>query len=424
MSLDATWWATGFAAVRFDQDWAAATGVDGSIAGGWSVYVFKNVTSLAGMTTYGGGSQSKNYGYWFAVKDSDATKIMPLDYAKITADETVIDPDLDGLLTKKVAGGAIMQYNPPFGQFGAPASSATVVAMVWHEDGAATDYSLHHYQAHYWRGNPAEVIGAILRHVGLASAFIATSLWSDCETAQAAMATEPVVAYRRDIGESIAEALKRVARHCNDIMCVNMAGQISLVSRSSPPAGPTSLSTSLTVGPIAWRYEAKYLANKADVSHGQWNYEQSPATGEYPTGTWLATAVWEPNAASDSGGLLTTSYADATSQTKHGVIVLDNTQHRILEGGAYVQRPAYHLPYIYDEDYKDAVMARLAAVDSALRRELVVRQDFRGLDYDIGYEVTNIAVTSDGDTIAAATCIRKKLDFRNLQITSWLLEEV
>lgn len=424
MALDATWWATGFAAVRFDQDWSSAAAVNNILTAPWNMYDFKNVASLAGISKYNAGAQNKDFGFWYAVKDSDASVIKVLDYYWHFCDDAVLDPNLDSKLGKKIAAGGNNGYNAPASYFGAPPSSATVVAKVWWDTAGSANYSVHHYQPHYWIGNPAEVIGAVLRHVGLASAFIGTALWSDAETAQAAMATEPIVLYRRDIGEKVSESIKRIARHCNDILCVNMAGQIALVSRSSPPAGPTLLTPATTVGPTAWRYERKYLCNKADVSHGQWNYEQPQSTGSYPDGTWNVISVWEPNAESDTDGLLTSTYADATSQTKHGVSVLDNMQHRILEDGAYVQRPAYHLPYIYDEDCKDAVMARMAAVDSTLRRELVVREDFRGLDYDIGYEVTNVAVTSDGDTIAAATCIRKRIDFRNMQVTSWLLEEV
>jgi hypothetical protein len=62
--------------------------------------------------------------------------------------------------------------------------------------------------------------------------------------------------------------------------------------------------------------------------------------------------------------------------------------------------------------------------DGQLRKVVTVRQDLRGLDYDIGYEVTNIAVTGDGATISAATCIEKTIDFQNLTVTSTLLEEV
>jgi len=67
-------------------------------------------------------------------------------------------------------------------------------------------------------------------------------------------------------------------------------------------------------------------------------------------------------------------------------------------------------------------MERLTDVESTLRREVTIKQDLRGLDYDVGYEVSGIAVTGDGDTITA-TCIEKEIDFGSLTVSSVLLEE-
>jgi acetolactate synthase small subunit len=72
---------------------------------------------------------------------------------------------------------------------------------------------------------------------------------------------------------------------------------------------------------------------------------------------------------------------------------------------------------------RDVIMARMTAVESQMRREVEIVEDLRGVDYDIGYELTDVQVTGDGATIAAMTCIEKEIDFAKLTVRSVLLEE-
>ena len=65
----------------------------------------------------------------------------------------------------------------------------------------------------------------------------------------------------------------------------------------------------------------------------------------------------------------------------------------------------------------------MADKEAAARREIIVTQDFRGLDYDIGYLVEDVELTGDGDTISEMYCIAKTIDFKTMQVTSTLLEE-
>ena len=95
----------------------------------------------------------------------------------------------------------------------------------------------------------------------------------------------------------------------------------------------------------------------------------------------------------------------------------------------------YSLPYLHclsEVDYtftehgaasKDNIMARLSTHEAHPRREVTVTQDFRGLDYDAGYFITDVDLTGDGSTFDAF-CIAKTIDFRTMQVTSTLLEEL
>ena len=68
-------------------------------------------------------------------------------------------------------------------------------------------------------------------------------------------------------------------------------------------------------------------------------------------------------------------------------------------------------------------MARLTSIDCELRKEITVVQDMRGVDYDVGWNVEDVAVTGDDVTIDETFCIKKVIDFRKMQVTSTLLEE-
>jgi hypothetical protein len=74
-------------------------------------------------------------------------------------------------------------------------------------------------------------------------------------------------------------------------------------------------------------------------------------------------------------------------------------------------------------DTMTTLMSRFATVDAVLRREVVVVQDLRGCDYDVGWLITNVAVTADGSTIAKMICTRKLINFKNLTVTSTLIEK-
>jgi hypothetical protein len=123
---------------------------------------------------------------------------------------------------------------------------------------------------------------------------------------------------------------------------------------------------------------------------------------------------------------------DTTSQGRYDDRRAANSQVTVYADLKDESRRAFHLPYLTQETpslnatpaatARDNYMDRLDK-DAQLRREITVVQDMRGVDYDVGYKVADVAVTRDGETISDTRCIKKTLDFNDFTVTSTLLEE-
>lgn len=416
MALDATWWATGYTANVWDADWSSATGY-AHILGAWYAVEIRGADKVLQHTFYDAMQPDSDKGYFYAVKDSDGA-LLSVDNQEQSLTISY-DPGIGSYLKKKNPSGGVVNYTPPFCQDDCGATDAC--AIIYYVNGGTT-YSLYHYQPNCYYGNPAEAIGAMLRDLGLSSDYIDMTSFSDTDDAQDDYTIAPTVYFRRDVGERVADSIKRIARHSYDLIGVNMAGKICYTARHAAPDGGSGILPQY-VKSVRWRYAYEHLANYAEARLGQWNYTQRIGTGSDPT-SGVQFSSFEPNCESDTFGLMNTAYEDSTSQTKYGKIVVDAAEVGIMEDGVIVRRPSLHFPYFYDEDCKDAVMERLSDDDSTLRREFEIEQDFEGLAYDIGYSVGSIAVSSDLATVTLALCIRKQIDFNNLTVRSWLLEQI
>ena len=69
-------------------------------------------------------------------------------------------------------------------------------------------------------------------------------------------------------------------------------------------------------------------------------------------------------------------------------------------------------------------MDRLTNKERNLRKELTVKMDLRGLDWEVGRKVPSVKLTGDGTTISDTRCIEHKIDLDSLEVTTVLLEEV
>ena len=309
------------------------------------------------------------------------------------------------------------------------------------------------------RGTPAEAAAAFMSHANdrhsLAISFDEDA-WSDADDGQ----KNPItflndllhLQYIRRPGKTYADALLMMVRHSHDLLAINMSGDLALYRRHGLDSSyiVTSLDAGDGVVSVKWRSAWEHLVNKAFVSWGSW-HQGDPFRAYDAGGTGDEQTYYPSLSVADAPG---SEYYDHYKEYKNlaswiqygerelggGRVLFDREFDRLnYQYGAggrtatveYIaERQYFHLPLISKdapsaaggEDLRDNYMARLD-YDAQLRREITVVQDFRGLDYDVGWAVQDVAVTKDGENIGGTRCIRKVVDFSDFTVTSVLLEE-
>lgn len=438
MSLAAGWWTGGYSAAEWAHDFTSAgTSTDVTYAPWYKLTISAIYTICQPNVAENARTlNTKNFGRFFAVEDS-AGAIRDINWIYGAASQRVAPDPLVayGDIPPEPDGGTNSANWPRLYAFFAPnnpASGAQFLLWYWYDSTYYT-YSLHHYQPECFVGNPAEVVSSMLLTHGMPATMFNLSAFSNCHTSQENYySAEPIVYFRRDIGDSIAEAIKRIMRHCYDLLGVGVDNKLAMISRDDPPTGPTSMTVADVLENPSWRYAEEHLINYCEAIHGQYfiGWEINSGWYHYPEDpNWGAFTDLDLYAQADIQGHLLDKWADNVGILKYGKRVLDNSSHEIMDDGVIVRRPIFHFPYFYDVDCKAGVLSRIIIAstpgcDAHLRREITVQQDLRGLDFDIGYKVSGIELTGDGETIDDARCIRKKIDFENRTVTSVLLEEV
>jgi len=425
VALGSTWFdGTGtpsYTDVRCDPDFTSASSsstTSGSYIRydygpcGWLVFLPNKAN------TNGGNIRDPEYGYVYATKDSDGSDVALRNiYHNLrsapawsrTTDENMYRPFDDD------------QY------------SAEIRIVL--PTGGSDICSVHLYQPYCWYGRVAQVIAAILISKGLPIAYIDQTAFSAADDAQAAMGTiddeEPYVFFRRQLGQSLGESIKALAVNTWDIMTINLDGKFAMMPRTSVPAGYTISGLARTDGVVTvqWRYAREMLVNHTIASDGRYYDVQFETVGTFSNVPSTVSETAFPSAVSEMRELPFEEFGDSTSQTRYGVRELGR-QLDLQEGKDVRTIRAYHLPYFCNIEgssgdplaAKSVLMARLASVEAKLRREVTITQDLRGLDYDVGYLVEDLEVTSDGATFDAF-CTKKTIDFNDLSVTSVLLEE-
>ena len=289
-----------------------------------------------------------------------------------------------------------------------------------------------------WLGKVAEVTGSILMYIGLATEYIDMTAWSDTDTGQGTYgggSDEIIVFYKREPGQTYGDTLKALTAHSWDILSITMGGKIGLYRRVGAASAYVIASLDGDDGVISvqWRYAYEHLGNSSYVGYGTWM--EHKLDWLYVTGFGTVyplvrneTTVRAPMDYVDAWK----EYTAAASVTKYGEKKIGKLTAKYYTEGELQEQAAYYLPYLSQETpaagaavaeaARDNYMDRID-VDSQLRREVTVVQDFRGLDYDVGYRVEDVAVTADGVTIGAMVCIKKTINFNDFTVTSVLLEE-
>jgi len=286
-----------------------------------------------------------------------------------------------------------------------------------------------------WLGTVAEVSGAIMMEKGLDVDYVDTAAWSAADDGHKDYGSGSdtlSIFYRREPGRTYGDTLKAIARHSWDILFINMKCQISMISRESTTATHIITGLDLDDGVISvqWRMASEHIGNWFYVGYGRW----SSCDREW---VYAAPSTYPLHLKETDAGVPTKYeelwelYENAASQALHGVRKVGNNRAVMYSGRDEEEVTAFYLPYLTQPDpdasasvaeaSRDEFMER-RGIEGAARREITTVQNFRGLDYDVGYKITGTDLTGEDGTITV-TCIKKTVDFKDFTVTSVLLQE-
>lgn len=425
MSLSAAWFdGTGppdYTDIRCDVDYSGASS-SSSTSGSYIQYTYHPCGWLIFLPNKAQGSaniKNPEYGYIYAKKDSDSSeKALPY-----------VQHYLRSAPAVSRASGEYMVRT--FDREDATDSYIIITKAT----GGSDTCSVYHYQPYAWYGRVGQVIAAILLHQGVDPDHIDTDAFSDADDGQAAIGSsddeEPFVFYRREIGQTLGETIKALSTHCWDVLSINLAGKVSLTRRDSSTHTVASLAKSDGVVSVQWRYAFELVINTGWVCEGRYYDPTYTTLGTFSDIVLTCSEVGFPSKMLSPNNKPFEEFTDSTSVTKFGQRPIGKRNMDILQDNEVQSIRYHHLPYLCNVESttgdpmaaKAELVARYEDIDSQLRREVTVVQDLRGLDYDVGHSVLDVAVTDDGETIDRMTCIRKTVDFRDLSVTSVLLEE-
>jgi len=435
MALDSTWWATGWQDEEVVPDFSGAGTTWNTWSSGGRVYnefIIDNIDGIAcpGGNYMGAGKSphgDDENGYYIAWED------------------TIDGPLYNGW--ESIRGGrrptdytlaANLNVQERLSQLSFPYSvSATEIRCFWRGI-FVTARRLYVWQPVSFFGTVAAVSAAILLKLGVPVEYIDQDAFSDADTGQTmygpAFDTQINVFYRREPGQSLGDTLMALARHSYDMLTINMAGKIALMSRLRFPTGVRTITgLDLTDGVIVaeWRLSLDHLCNRVLAAYGRW-FEDTERiwTNDAPDLYQYEEIQPRPNPSgwANEDGHPWQTFEDQDSIDRFGVVELYSMRARFFSGEVEESISAYHMPYLSDtsQAFAEGKMAEFfdrLAVDARSRRETRVVQDMLGLDYDVGWRVLDLAVTHDGVVIADARCTSKIVNFRDMTVTSVLLEE-
>lgn len=301
-----------------------------------------------------------------------------------------------------------------------------------------------HYQPFAWNGTPPEVFAAILLQMGLPSAYIDQTAFTNAHTRYGAVGgDEPWVASAghttrnsrqiycwRRVGQKLIDLLMEVARHGRDMYYTNEAGIIDVSSFTSPEEVVLSLDLDDGVLDVEWEIVTDLIFNSVRATWGH-GFRAWGGVGDPPDATGYNVNE-EPTLDSYIGNKYVHEVSNAASVARFGELPLGNTRRQTVGSGAAKEMIVAHYPFYLDPGATDAGwaageggmqhVAYWLASDSKSRRMLTVRQDLRALDWGIGALVESVAVTDDGQTIDEAWCVEREYDFNRLVVTSVLME--
>ena len=292
------------------------------------------------------------------------------------------------------------------------------------------DFNMRHYSPWAWKGTTAEVVASILLQVGIDEDYIDTDAFDNAYDGQKAdygTGGDPDLLVSRIIGERVIDTIKRVATHFRDGLYFAMDGKIAMSSRSRPE----SVTSVDGIVSAEWRIAREHLCNTVRFTYGEVSRCKSVDHGHAPTefsgdevvknDTYNMECSYEPSAGALIGSAYVVEDSNAASVTDFGEVPIGGEGQVIIEGDEVRTVPTTHLPYHQNND-DVAVYAARVDDESDEMREVTLVQDMRGIDFDIGYKLSNLQVTGDGSTISDLRCIAKTINFDTMTVESVLLE--
>ena len=428
MGLDSDWFAgTGppdYTDLRCNHDSSGAS-LSTNTIGSWISYSWGPCVWLVFLSNKRGGPDGKNikdanYGYVYGKKDvgGDEQGLHYIQHPFRSA--PAISANTDGEMARPFADGNGSLYDD-------------IIVTV--PTGGSGTTSIWLYQPYAWYGRVGQVIAAVMLNHGLGASYFDQPAFSDADDGQAAMGVddddEPYVFFRRELGQTLGEAIMQLSLHSWDILSIGMSGKIGLFRRVSPDSAfvITSLDDDDGVVSVQWRYAYERLVNHLWACEGRYyEYTTEDLSGSHSDRITSCAEIEFPGKTYGSNDMPFEEFSDAASITKYGERA-GRSRDVSIQSGNEVKKIRYlHFPYMCNieadpSNVKATLMARLSDVESQMRREVTVVQDFRGLDYDVGWTVEDVAITADGVTIDAMVCIKKTINFKDFTVTSVLLEE-
>ena len=327
-------------------------------------------------------------------------------------------------------------------------TSGTLRGCVLYFRGGPTigsNWKVWHYGPYAWSGVPAAVIADIAMLAGVDADDFDQSSFDDAYDAQIlSTGDEPWASYHgteqfriwvvRRVGARVIDTLMEAVRHTRDFLFINEEGDLAVASFTDPSQHTDTMDGSSGVVELESDWTSDYIINSVYASMGsatkQWGDPDSQPDGS-PTGR-APGAVEEEMLSSirEEGEISGITYiaeaSDSASVTKHGARWLPGRKFLADTRGTPREVVRAHFPYILKGGGATNGLIPTAtywlASDAKDRRVLEFKQDFRGVDFGLGEQLTDVNLTSDGEQITDARCIEKEYDFDNWTVRSMLLE--
>jgi len=271
------------------------------------------------------------------------------------------------------------------------------------------NWSFYHYEPWAWHGPAPRVIAAVSSALGGGDYLDRLTF----DLSARAMYENPCASWGYDvsvprvIGETVGKVVSEIVHHTADMLCFTMGGKLAMHSKQIPLKRPT-LTADDGVESFEFWITRDNIVNSVEASYGG-GYIVTGCHTRASLGSISPLSVSPlDNLSRSPTGKWTTTLETSASLEKYGICS------NAVTSFPYLLAPAYgltHLTRWADEESEPLYMAKVV-------------QDLRGAGYDTGWRIDEVSVDSNVPSAhRVMRCVKKKIDFNSLKVTSTLLEE-